>query len=120
MVPETPGVKVVVVGNNPLETAAELVKLIGVPALLNPPLLVMEIEVVPSVALVAVNVCEALDPEVNVIVVGLNVAPDPAGVTTTVEPIVALGVTVNVEAWPVVPVVGPERVRVVAEAEELV
>jgi hypothetical protein len=52
--------------------------------------------------------------------VGENVAPDPAGVTTTVEPITPLGVTVNVEATPVVPVVGPVKVRVVAEEEELV
>jgi hypothetical protein len=96
--PETPGVNVVVVGNNPLETAAELVKLIGVPALFKPPLFVIETEVVPSVALVAVKVWEALEPEVNVRVVGEKVAPEPAGVTVTVDPIEALGVTVNVEA----------------------
>jgi hypothetical protein len=88
---------------------------IGVPKLLRPPSFVMLTEETPSAARVTVNVCELLKPDAKLSVEGLT---DPAlvaaGVTTTVDPSVPLGVTVNVVGDPVVPEVEPDSVKAFA------
>jgi hypothetical protein len=91
------------------------VNVIGVPRLDNPPLLVMLTDDAPSLALVTVNVCAAVEPAEKVSEVGdTDPALVAAGVTTTDDDSAPFGVTVNVVATPFTPVVGPLSVNAVA------
>jgi hypothetical protein len=71
-------------------------------------------EVLPAVASVTVNVCPAVAPLENDRLDVLSVAP-LAVMLTVAEPLSApFGVTVNVVATPVVPLVDPVKMKAVA------